>query len=69
MASLLTFGVHWKARLPRAQESQLAFHAREQHVPSPAIPEETSPKSTLKAWTQIAPTAYYFQASLMILQA
>lgn len=37
--------------------------------PALLIPEETSLKSTLKTWTQIAPTVCYFQASLMILQA
>lgn len=47
----------------------LPFICKNSMFPALPIPEETSPKSTLKAWTQIALTVYYSQASLMILQA
>lgn len=49
-------------------EPSVPFLQENSMFPALPFPEETSPKSTLKTWTQIACTAYYFQAGLMILQ-
>lgn len=58
-----------KPNRPQPKTLSLPFMRENSMFPALPIPEETSPKSTLKAWTQIAPTVYYFQGSLMILQA
>lgn len=63
---------HWvfigKSDCLKPRTVSLPFIWENSMFPALPFPEETSPKSTLKTWTQIALTVYYFQAGLMILQ-
>lgn len=63
---------HWvfivKSDCPEPRTPSLPFLWGNSMFPALPFPEETSPETTIKTWTQIAHTVYCFQAGLMILQ-